>query len=210
MLARHPSTARHIAYQLAQYFVADQPPPALVEHLARRYQESDGNIRETLAALFQSAEFWSPEFRGNKFKTPYAYVVSTVRASGLPVINTRPLQGTLYQLGMPLYGCLPPDGYKNTQEAWLTPDAMMRRLSFATALASGRLPLDRAIAEPPAKMRAMFKARHRSDHPRPVDGARLAATLGDSFPAPTHRAIAEAPPALRAAVILGSPQCMYS
>ena len=210
MLARHPATARHIAYQLTQYFVADQPPPVLVERLARRYQETDGNIQETLAALFQSAEFWSPELRGNKFKTPYAYVVSTVRASGLPVINTRPLQGALYQLGMPLYGCLPPDGYKNTQDAWLTPDAMMRRLSFATALASGRLPLDRALPEQPVNMRATFKMRPRPGQPHPVDSVRLAATLGDSFPAHTQRAVVAAPPALRAAVMLGSPQCMYS
>src|SRR5579871_5892073 len=67
---------------------------------------------------------------------------STVRASGTPVTNFRPLAGTMQLLGMPTYGCLTPNGYSNTQDAWLNPDAMMARLSFATALGTGNLPLE--------------------------------------------------------------------
>ena len=132
-----------MCYQLAQYFVADEPPPPLVKRMAHRYVATDGHIREVLATMFASDEFWDRRNYGIKFKTPYEYVISAVRAAGVPLVNVLPLAGTMAQLGMPLYGCQTPDGYKNTRAAWLNPDAMMTRLSFATALGSGRLPLER-------------------------------------------------------------------
>ena len=102
--AADPATARHISFELAQYFVADQPSAALVERLTRRYLESGGDIRAVLATLFASAEFRDPAARGVKFKTPYQYVVSALRAAELPTGNVRPLLGALNQLGMPLFG----------------------------------------------------------------------------------------------------------
>ncbi len=146
VLALHPATAKHISFQLAQYFVADQPPQALVDRMTARYLATDGDIREVLRTLFYSAEFRDPRAINAKFKTPYQYVVSAARASGYSIRNVQPLVGTLAQLGMPLYGCQTPDGYKNTEAAWLNPEGMTRRINFATALASGRLPVDR---EPP-------------------------------------------------------------
>ncbi len=142
LLARHPATAKHISYQLAQYFVADVPPPELVAALAARYSETDGDIRQVLAAMFTSGEFWNRRYFRAKYKAPYEYVISAVRASGAPVRNFRPLAGTMQLLGMPTYGCLTPNGYANTRDAWLNPDSMMARLSFATALGTGNLPLE--------------------------------------------------------------------
>ena len=110
--------------------------------MAHRYLATDGEIRAVLETMFTSAEFWDPRNYGAKFKTPYEYVISCVRATGVPVRNYRPLYGTMQILGMPLYGCQTPNGYANTQDAWLNPDAMMTRLSFATALGSGNLPLE--------------------------------------------------------------------
>jgi uncharacterized protein (DUF1800 family) len=151
VLAVHPSTARHISYKLAQYFVSDVPPTALVERMARTWIDTKGDIRSVLRTLFSSDEFMAPAAVGDKFKTPYQFVISAVRASGAPVKNVMPLLGTLNQLGMPLYGCQTPDGYKNTQDAWLNPDALSRRITFATALGTGRLPLGVPVADvPPA------------------------------------------------------------
>jgi uncharacterized protein (DUF1800 family) len=133
LLARHPSTAKHLSYQLAQYFVADDPPPQLVARMAARYSETDGDFRQVRATIFTSEEFWDRRQFRAKYKTPYEYVISSVRAAGTPVTNFRPLAGTMQLLGMPTYGCLTPNGYSNTQDAWLNPDAMMARLSFATA-----------------------------------------------------------------------------
>ena len=210
ILARAPATARHISYELAQYFVADDPPPALVQRLAKRFLDTDGDIRAVLDALFHSPEFWDQKYYGNKFKTPYQYLVSAVRASGVDPVNIRPLYGMLYQLGMPLYACLTPDGYKNTRAAWLNPDAMTRRISFATALASGRLPLTRPAEDNAGMMqKKMNRAEHGPMTPvKPVDATQLADTLGDELASPTRATLKETPPPLRAALILGSPEFM--
>ncbi|MDR3418031.1 MAG: DUF1800 domain-containing protein [Nevskia sp.] len=218
MLAASPATARHISYQLAQYFVADDPPPALVDRLAKRFGETGGDIREVLRTLFHSPEFRDPANSGNKFKTPYQYVVSAVRASGVEVRNFRPLMGTLNKLGMPLYGCLTPDGYKNTESAWLNPDSMVYRLNFATALGAGKLPLlrhEETLPQPEpddgaatAKPVAMAEEFGPQDRPPPVDPATLQATLGAPFSARTREALDAAVPPLRASLMLGSPEFM--
>jgi hypothetical protein len=200
MLARSPATARHISFELAQYFVADQPPPALVDRLTARFLASDGDIRAVLETLFKSPEFWNSA--GDKYKTPFQYVISAVRAAGVPVYNPRPLLGIMAALGQPLYGCETPDGYKNTEAAWLSPDATLRRIDFALALARGTLPLGIAPADSPFV--SVSGARPKS----PVDPARLETILGASLSARTRAALTGAPPELRAAMILGSPDFM--
>ena len=219
VLATHPATAHRIGYKLAQYFVMDEPPPVLVKQLARRFLDTGGDIRAVLKTLFDSAEFRAPRASGAKFKTPYRYLLSAVRASGFAVTNVRPLLATAYQLGMPLYGCQTPDGYKNTEEAWLNPDAITRRVNFATAFASGRLPfarpmvaadtagvgkaaLKRPVDKPP---NAQFNAAWATE---PVDAAAVLAVLGSGISARTRVAVAQAEPGLRAALVLGSPDFM--
>ena len=115
-------------------------------------------------------------------------MTSAVRAAGLPVANVRPLLGAMERLGMPLYGCLTPDGYKNTEEAWLSADATMQRISFATALARGALPVTQIGGA--------------------IEVGRLEAILAPAMAAGTRDAIKGAPPPLRAALILGSPDFM--
>jgi len=226
ILARSPATASHLSFKLAQYFVADDPPKSLTTRMAERYLATDGDIRAVLNTIFTSAEFWDPRCYGAKFKTPYEYVVSCVRAVGVPVRNFRPLYGTMQLLGMPIYGCLTPNGYANTQDAWLNPDAMMTRLSFATALGSGNLPLENPPFEedangkprniPPVvsrkgNTRVNIKFDHDPSHgPKmtPPDPAQLAATLGEYFSATTANAVEASPTQLRAPLILGSPEFM--
>jgi uncharacterized protein (DUF1800 family) len=191
VLATHPATARHISYLLAQYFVADVPPRSLVERMTRRFEETDGDIRAVLRTLFDSPEFWQPAHVDNKFKTPYRFVISAIRAAGVPVSNTRPLPGVLSRLGMPLYGCQTPDGYKNTEESWLNPDALTRRITFATTLASGRVPLSET-----------------NDPPAAVDASTLLATLGGAISPRVRDSVADSTPALQSALILGSPDFM--
>ena len=226
ILARSPATATHLSFKLAQYFVADDPPKPLVERMADRYLATDGEIRAVLETMFTSAEFWDPRNYSAKFKTPYEYVISCVRATGVPVRNYRPLYGTMQVLGMPLYACQTPNGYANTQDAWLNPDAMMTRLSFATALGSGNLPLENAPfveaadgsdemrPEPPAVRRNAGKVNINFDPgphgPKmtPPDPVQLAATLGDYFTPATANAVEASPTNLRAPLILGSPEFM--
>lgn len=190
ILAKSPATAHHISYQLAQYFVTDQPPTALVDRLSKTFLATDGNIREVLALLFHSPEFLDKNNYNAKFKTPYQYAISSVRAIGIDVKNPRPIIRLLQQLDMPLYGCLTPDGYKNTEDAWLNPDAMTRRISFATSLANGRVPLTPVSGTS-------------------IDPEQLSATLGNLFSTQTQQIIATSPKKLRSALILGSPEFMH-
>ena len=139
LLARSPVTAHHVVFELAQYFVADTPPADLVDRLAERFHDSGGDIRAVLQTLFASREF--RDGAAPKYKTPYQFVLSAVRATGLTVRNPRPLLAEMARLGMPLYGCRTPDGYKNTEAAWLNPDATVLRIGFATAFAHGNLPI---------------------------------------------------------------------
>ncbi|HEV3114822.1 MAG TPA: DUF1800 domain-containing protein [Candidatus Binataceae bacterium] len=211
ILARNPATANHIAYELTQYFVADDPPPALVARLSATFLNTDGDIRAVLDALFHSPEFWDRKYYANRFKTPYQFVVSAVRAVGVSPRNFRPLLGTMAQLGEPLYACQTPDGYKFTQAAWLNPDAMMRRLSFATALGNGRLPLTTLPPEDGPEGGAITPAAMpppRAPAINPPDPYELAATVGNSFTHQTAATVRESPPQLRAALILGSPEFM--
>jgi uncharacterized protein (DUF1800 family) len=186
LLAKHPATARHISYKLAQYFVADEPPTALVEQLAKRFQETDGDIKAVLTTLFLSSEFLDSKYYNAKFKTPYQYVVSALRATDTQVDNFRSVTGLLKQMGMAIYGCQTPDGYKNTQEAWLNPDAVLRRISLTTALASGR-----------------FAGKN-----SPVNVQQLSTTLGNNFSAKTMQVVAANPEEMKAALMLGSPEFM--
>jgi uncharacterized protein (DUF1800 family) len=186
ILARSPATARHIAFKLAQYFVADEPPSGLVERLSARFVETDGDIKEVLRTLLASGEFW--DSAGAKYKTPYQFVISAVRAAGVPVGNVHPLLAAMDQLGMPLFGCLTPDGYKNTEDAWLGPDAITRRIGFATSLARG---------DPKVTGTA-----------QPVDVPRLEAIFASTLGESTRLVVREAPQELRGALILGSPDFM--
>ncbi len=227
VLAMHPATAKHISFQLAQYFVADQPPQTLVDRMMARYLATDGDIREVLRTLFYSAEFRDPRTIHAKFKTPYQYVVSAARASGYPIVNVQPLVGTLAQLGMPLYGCQTPDGYKNTEAAWLNPEGMTRRINFATALASGRLPIDRE-PQPLGKGATMRRAIEATSMPvtqtmsqstppatpqlegrgPALQAASLLETLGPIIGDKTRNIALSGEPQLAAALVLGSPDFM--
>jgi uncharacterized protein (DUF1800 family) len=135
LLARHPSTARFIARKVAIHFVADEPPPELVERMAERYMATDGDIAAVLRAMFSS-----PEFRaslGGKFKDPLHYVVSALRLAldERPLPDTGPVIGTLALLGEPLYARQTPDGYPLTRTDWESPGQLAARFDVARAMA---------------------------------------------------------------------------
>jgi uncharacterized protein (DUF1800 family) len=218
MLASSPATARHIAFELAQYFVADKPPQPLVDRLTQRFRETDGDIAAVMKVLLTSREF--RDSVGQKYKTPYQYVLSAARAAGVEVNNPRPLMGTMARLGMPLYYCQTPDGYKNTEDAWLSPDATTLRIGFATGLGRGVLPLK---APPPVNqasanqvvanaMPAPQLVADQTPAPQPagdpLDPAPLEAMLAPVLTDNTRATAAEAPAGLKAALIIGSPDFM--
>jgi uncharacterized protein (DUF1800 family) len=140
IVASHPATAHHIAYQLAQRLVADEPASALVDRAAARFQTTGGDLREVVRAIVTSPEFLDQSARGAKFKMPFALVVSAIRSTGATVSDARVLVQTLQQMGQPLYLCQPPTGYHNTADAWISAGGLVSRMNFATRIASGNMP----------------------------------------------------------------------
>jgi uncharacterized protein (DUF1800 family) len=140
MLAKKPATAHFISKKLAMRFVSDDPPPALVDRMADTFLKSDGDIREVLKTMFHSPEFWAPEAYRAKVKNPLEFVVSAIRATNADVTNALPLVQTLNKMGMPLYQDQPPTGYSMKADAWVNSAALLNRMNFSLALASGRMP----------------------------------------------------------------------
>ena len=139
MLAHHPNTAKFIAKKLAMRFVADEPPPALVDRLAQKFLSTDGDIREVLRTLFKSPEFWSAKAYRAKVKTPFEFVVSSLRATGTDLNNSGPMVGILNKMGMPLYQMVPPTGYSMTASTWMNSEALIDRMNYALALSNGQV-----------------------------------------------------------------------
>ncbi|MBB5345938.1 DUF1800 domain-containing protein [Tunturibacter empetritectus] len=139
LLATSPATAQFISRKLVVRFVSDTPPPALVDRMAKSFVASGGDIKTVLRTLFDSPEFWSPEIRRAKVKTPEEFVVSAVRASGAEVTTAFPLYQALEKLGMPLYGMQTPNGYSWMAEPWVNSGDLVNRLNFAVSLSNDRV-----------------------------------------------------------------------
>ena len=154
ILAAHPSTARFIATKLARRFVSDTPPPALVDRAAARFQQTGGDLREVMRTILTSPEFLSPEARNAKVKTPFEFVVSALRARATEVTNATVFVRALRQLGMPLYMCQPPTGYKDTADAWVNTGALVDRMNFALRLARNDKDAALAIGGPEFQKRS--------------------------------------------------------
>ncbi len=138
-LAQHPSTARFLARKLAQRFVCDDPPPALVERLARTYRQSQGEIRPLMVALVESPEFWAEAARPSKVKSPLEYFVSCIRCCGAELHFDRGHFYWLQRMGEPLYACPPPTGYSEDSRGWISTGSLVNRLNFATQLSQNRI-----------------------------------------------------------------------
>lgn len=139
MLATSPQTAHFISLKLAQRFVSDDPPPALVDRMAKTFEKKKGDIREVLLTMFHSPEFWSDDIYRAKVKTPFEFVASAVRATGADVKESLPLIRQLNNMGMPLYGAQPPTGYSMKSDAWVSSSALLNRMNFALNFACGKL-----------------------------------------------------------------------
>ena len=138
-LASSPQTAHFISLKLAQRFVSDDPPPALVDKMAKTFLKKKGDIREVLNTLFHSPEFWDDANYRAKVKTPLEFVASAMRATGAEVDDALPLARQLGNMGMALYGAQPPTGYSMKAETWVSSSSLLVRMNFALALTSGKI-----------------------------------------------------------------------
>ncbi len=130
--SRHPATARHIAFKLARHFIADDPPPVVVDRLAETWRETDGDVRSIMVALIGSPEAWRPG--GAKLKPPEDYVVSAVRALGGPPISGEQLLALFDRMGQKPYFASGPDGWADVEAGWIGPDPIWKRIEWAASI----------------------------------------------------------------------------
>ena len=139
MLAEHKGTAEFIAMKLVRFFVSDVPPKALVKAVAKTYRKTKGSILDLLRTIIKSDEFWARENYRTKFKTPYEFLMSALRATQADIQNDSALHRALREMGQPIYHCDDPTGYYDTAEAWLDPGVMALRWEFAIGLAANKV-----------------------------------------------------------------------
>jgi uncharacterized protein (DUF1800 family) len=131
MLAHHPATARHVATKLARHFIADEPPPALVARLAKRFQDTDGNLKEVAKALVTSPEAWDAP--RSKLKRPGEWIIGAFRAAGVTPPEIGPVMQAHNLLGEPLWRPSAPKGFSDDSAPWL--DGLAQRVDLANQLA---------------------------------------------------------------------------
>jgi uncharacterized protein (DUF1800 family) len=139
LLCRHPATATHLSRQIATYFVADNPPEALVQRMAQTFKATDGDIAAVLSTMVHAPEFMASLKPNAKFKDPVQYVLSAVRLAydDKVIVNTLPIQNWLNRLAEGLFNHDTPDGYAMTSASWNGPGQMMIRFEIARQIGSG-------------------------------------------------------------------------
>jgi uncharacterized protein (DUF1800 family) len=140
ILAHHPSTAHFISRKLAMRFVADDPPPALVDRMAQTFLKTGGDLRAVMSTMLESKEFWSVGAYRAKLKSPLEMVVSAVRAVNGDVDFASNLVTQVERMGEPLYRKQEPTGYSNSSQEWLNSAGLLARMNFALNLADNKVP----------------------------------------------------------------------
>jgi uncharacterized protein (DUF1800 family) len=138
LLAHSSQTAHFISWKIAQRFVADDPPAALVDRMAETFLASDGDIKAVLRTLVASPDFNSKKYFRNKVKTPMEFLASAYRTTLTDPSNPSILVNAIRNMGMPLYNALTPTGYYITADHWMNTSALVDRLNFAYQLTNGK------------------------------------------------------------------------
>lgn len=132
-LATHPATAKHIATKLARHFAGDDPPPRLVARLEANFRKTGGDLPSLYRTLIASPECWAPGTV--KFKSPWEWSISAMRAVGTQQLPSNAVPGLMYQLGQPVWKPGSPAGWDDVAGAWAGPDAVLRRVEAAERIA---------------------------------------------------------------------------
>ncbi len=139
IVAQHPSTAQHIARKLAVRFVTESPTEAYINRLAQIFLSSSGNLRQMIEGIATSPEFWAEAKRYRKTKSPFRFVVSTLRITEAEIKSTRQLSNWIARIGEPLYACQPPTGYADTGGYWINSGSVLNRANFGMDLFTGKI-----------------------------------------------------------------------
>jgi uncharacterized protein (DUF1800 family) len=162
MLARHPGTARYISEKLCKYLVNDNPPKSLVTKVTNTFTSSKGDLKKVYREIVMSEEFMNRLNYKAKFKTPFEFTISALRATGADITDLASTTDNVMQMGQQIYGCDDPTGYYDYAEAWLDAGVLTKRWNYAYGLMGNKVRgvtvdpklVDRYKADKPADIRA--------------------------------------------------------
>ncbi|QEC78093.1 DUF1800 domain-containing protein [Mucilaginibacter ginsenosidivorax] len=140
MLAHHPSTAKFISRKLAVRFVSDAPPQSLIDKMAKTFLNSDGNIKQVLITMVSAPEFWSASALREKTKSPFELAINTVRSLNAQVTQPYQLYTWINRMGEKVYYYQAPTGFPDKGQYWINTGALLSRMNFGLAFATGRIP----------------------------------------------------------------------
>ena len=140
MLAHHPSTAHFISRKIAIRFVSDDPPPTLVDRMAKTFSDKDGDIREVLMTMVSSPEFWSAAAIREKTKSPFELAIGAVRSLRARINQPFQLYNWVTRMGEKMYCYQAPTGFPDKGQFWINTGSLLNRMNFGLALATGRIP----------------------------------------------------------------------
>jgi uncharacterized protein (DUF1800 family) len=203
IVSHHPATARFISRKLAQRFVADNPPPSLIDKMAKTFHDKDGDLREVMRTMLNAPEFWSRGAFRSKVKSPLEMVASSVRALNADIDSGFALVQQIGNLGEPLYRKQEPTGYSNQSQEWVNSASLLARMNFGLALVSNKIPgvkvdASRFSSEDPKQMAKTLLLVEPS--------ARAEAAIAASLNEPGAAKGGIAKPLMLAGLTLGSPE----
>ncbi|WP_413669988.1 DUF1800 domain-containing protein [Mucilaginibacter sp. Mucisp86] len=140
MLAHQQATAKFISKKLATRFVSDNPPQSLIDKMARAFMNKDGDIKQVLITMVDAPEFWSAMAVREKTKSPFELAIGSVRALHADVNQPYQLFNWINKMGEKIYYYQAPTGFPDKGQYWINTGALLNRMNFGLALASGRIP----------------------------------------------------------------------
>jgi len=140
MLAHHQSTAKFISRKLAVRFVSDTPPQVLINKMAKTFLSSNGDIKQVLITMVAAPEFWAASALREKTKSPFELAINTVRSLNARVTQPYQLYNWINRMGEKIYYYQAPTGFPDKGQYWINTGALLNRMNFGLASASGRIP----------------------------------------------------------------------
>jgi len=140
MLASHPSTAQFIAHKLAAKFIADEPPVAVVDEMAKTFLAANGDIKEVLLTMVMHPGFWAKAKEKEKIKSPFELAVSAIRATGTEVVAPYQVFTWSEKMGQKFYFYQAPTGFPDRASFWINTGSLLNRMNFGMAIAAQKIP----------------------------------------------------------------------
>lgn len=135
-LGTHPLTYQRIASKLCRHFISDSPSASDVQTVVRALSTTGGNLTSAYEAIITLQSAWVPM---QKLKTPIEFALSAMRTLNVAGSSVPNLQGTIAQMGEPIWAPSFPDGYPDVAAKWVNPSFQLLRADWSYAL-GGSLP----------------------------------------------------------------------